>query len=116
MLTDEFADHPKVTLHHMACSVDSERQRVVYLYTLGTDISFLVSISNFVWYAIASGASEKSHGMNVALVAGVPRRVTNSISFPKLSVGTPHNYCLFQIVTTAERVAKLFQVATELCK
>eukprot|EP01102_Stenamoeba_stenopodia_P007828 TRINITY_DN2212_c0_g1_i3.p1 TRINITY_DN2212_c0_g1~~TRINITY_DN2212_c0_g1_i3.p1 ORF type:complete len:1014 (+),score=190.06 TRINITY_DN2212_c0_g1_i3:250-3291(+) len=76
MLTDEFASHPKIALHHMSCAVDKERQRVVYLYTL------------------AKGTSEKSYGMNVALVAGVPET----------------------IVASAEHVAQIFQVATELCK
>jgi len=78
MLTNEFVNHPKVALHHMACSIDNERQRVVYLYTLGMFNMFLAQGIHFsIWFATASGACEKSHGMNVALVAGIPEYVTD---------------------------------------
>ncbi|KAL4563948.1 hypothetical protein LXL04_027997 [Taraxacum kok-saghyz] len=63
-LTKEFGTHPHVTLQHMACafqpmSVNSQSttQQLVFLYRLTT------------------GACPESYGMQVALMAGIPKKV-----------------------------------------
>ncbi|KAG9140348.1 hypothetical protein Leryth_018517 [Lithospermum erythrorhizon] len=67
-LTKEFASHPRVKLQHMACSFkpksDGSRgeQELVFLYRL------------------ASGACPESYGMQVALMAGVPKTVVEGAS------------------------------------
>ncbi|KAK3041651.1 hypothetical protein RJ639_001461 [Escallonia herrerae] len=69
-LTKEFGSHPHVTLQHMACtfklkSEDSHQgnnQELVFLYRL------------------ASGACPESYGMQVALMAGIPKRVVEAAS------------------------------------
>ncbi|KAI7753199.1 hypothetical protein M8C21_012330, partial [Ambrosia artemisiifolia] len=64
-LTKEFASHPHVTLQHMACtfkpiSDNLTDQQLVFLYRL------------------AAGACPKSYGMQVALMAGIPKKVVES--------------------------------------
>ncbi|KAL6984822.1 DNA mismatch repair protein msh7 [Sarracenia purpurea var. burkii] len=63
-LTKEFGCHPHVMLQHMACTFNSKSgnssqviQELVFLYRL------------------ASGACPESYGMQVALMAGIPKRV-----------------------------------------
>ncbi|KAJ0540686.1 putative DNA mismatch repair protein MutS/MSH [Helianthus annuus] len=66
-LTKEFATHPHVTLQHMACTFkpvsdnsSSTDQRLIFLYRL------------------AAGACPKSYGMQVALMAGIPKKVVEA--------------------------------------
>ncbi|XP_042481954.1 DNA mismatch repair protein MSH7 [Macadamia integrifolia] len=67
-LTKEFASHPRVTLQHMACTFKpkvggfSSDQELVFLYRL------------------TSGACPESYGLQVALMAGVPRQVVEVAS------------------------------------
>ncbi|GMH18025.1 hypothetical protein Nepgr_019866 [Nepenthes gracilis] len=69
-LTKEFASHPHVTLQHMACTFKqrseastTERDReLVFLYRL------------------ASGACPESYGLQVALMAGIPKQVVEAAS------------------------------------
>ncbi|RAL37216.1 hypothetical protein DM860_004138 [Cuscuta australis] len=64
-LTKEFASHPHVILNHMACSFQTgpgNREELVFLYRL------------------ASGACPESYGMQVALMAGIPKHVVDSAS------------------------------------
>ncbi|XP_010254152.1 PREDICTED: DNA mismatch repair protein MSH7 isoform X1 [Nelumbo nucifera] len=62
-LTKEFASHPRVSLQHMACSFKSKScsskddEELVFLYRL------------------TSGACPESYGLQVALMAGIPREV-----------------------------------------
>ena len=50
--------NPRVGLYHMACAVDEEK---------GGKVTFL--------YQFAKGASNRSHGVNVARLAGLPEPV-----------------------------------------
>ncbi|KAL8239783.1 hypothetical protein R6Q59_016350 [Mikania micrantha] len=66
-LTKEFAGHPHVTLQHMACTFKpisnnspSTNQQLLFLYRLAT------------------GACPESYGMQVALMAGIPKTVVES--------------------------------------
>ncbi|KAA8523099.1 hypothetical protein F0562_009522 [Nyssa sinensis] len=68
-LTKEFASHPLVTLQHMGCTfkLKSENphqddQELVFLYQL------------------KSGACPESYGMQVALMAGIPKQVVEAAS------------------------------------
>ena len=62
-LTREFeAPNPRVALYHMACAVDKESRDVTFLY-------------QFV-----QGASLRSHGVNVAKLAGLPTSVLDLAS------------------------------------
>ncbi|KAF9393211.1 DNA mismatch repair protein msh6 [Podila verticillata] len=56
-LTTEFERDPNVALKHMACQVDQVNREVTFLYKL------------------VEGVCEKSYGMNVAHMAGVPRTI-----------------------------------------
>ncbi|KAF9348583.1 DNA mismatch repair protein msh6 [Mortierella sp. NVP85] len=58
-LTTEFERDPNVALMHMACQVDQENREVTFLYKL------------------VDGVCEKSYGMNVAHMAGVPRTIVD---------------------------------------
>ncbi|KAI7818742.1 muts domain V-domain-containing protein [Gamsiella multidivaricata] len=58
-LTDEFERDPNVALKHMACQVDQANREVTFLYKL------------------IEGVCEKSYGMNVAHMAGVPRNIVD---------------------------------------
>ncbi|KAF9345546.1 DNA mismatch repair protein msh6 [Mortierella sp. AD094] len=58
-LTTEFERDPNVALKHMACQVDQENREVTFLYKL------------------IDGVCEKSYGMNVAHMAGVPRKIVD---------------------------------------
>ncbi|XAR53316.1 hypothetical protein NMG60_11021836 [Bertholletia excelsa] len=66
-LTKEFVSHPLVKLQHMACAFRSgpedsfqSRQELVFLYRL------------------TSGACPESYGMQVALMAGIPKQVVEA--------------------------------------
>ncbi|KAK9073780.1 hypothetical protein SSX86_006374 [Deinandra increscens subsp. villosa] len=66
-LTKEFATHPHVTLQHMACSFKpisnnspSANQQLLFLFRL------------------AAGACPESYGMQVALMAGIPKKVVEA--------------------------------------
>lgn len=54
MLGGEVGHYPMISQKHMACFMDVENDRLVFLYQL------------------AEGACEKSHGLNVAKMAGLP--------------------------------------------
>ena len=58
-LTTEFERDPNVALMHMACQVDQVNREVTFLYKL------------------VEGVCEKSYGMNVAHMAGVPRTIVD---------------------------------------
>ncbi|KAF9340478.1 DNA mismatch repair protein msh6 [Linnemannia elongata] len=58
-LTNEFERDPNVALKHMACQVDQANREVTFLYKL------------------VDGVCEKSYGMNVAHMAGVPREIVD---------------------------------------
>lgn len=58
-LTTEFERDPNVALMHMACQVDQVHREVTFLYKL------------------VEGVCEKSYGMNVAHMAGVPRAIVD---------------------------------------
>ncbi|KAM3394970.1 DNA mismatch repair protein MSH7 isoform X1 [Capsicum galapagoense] len=68
-LTKEFASHPHVTLQHMACSFKLKSQSSS---PTGQELVFL--------YRLASGACPESYGIQVALMAGIPRTVVESAS------------------------------------
>ncbi|KAG6516026.1 hypothetical protein ZIOFF_026473 [Zingiber officinale] len=65
-LTKEFGSHPHVSLQHMACSfhvgdgISSPRNDLVFLYKL------------------APGACSESYGLQVALMAGLPKQVVEA--------------------------------------
>jgi DNA mismatch repair protein MSH6 len=61
MLTEEFADDPAVANYHMAYAVGADKESVTFLY-------------RFV-----KGTCNKSHGMNVARLAGLPGKHSVSI-------------------------------------
>lgn len=58
-LVEEYLYHPKVQLGHMNCCVDATLEQVTFLYKL------------------TSGMCPKSHGINVARLAGLPPSVVN---------------------------------------
>ncbi|KAG0378622.1 DNA mismatch repair protein msh6 [Mortierella sp. AD032] len=58
-LTNEFERDPNIALKHMACQVDQANREVTFLYKL------------------VDGVCEKSYGMNVAHMAGVPREIVD---------------------------------------
>ncbi|KAG5595362.1 hypothetical protein H5410_036594 [Solanum commersonii] len=68
-LTKEFASHPHVTLQHMACSFKLKSQS---LSPTEQELVFL--------YRLTSGACPESYGMQVALMAGIPKTVVESAS------------------------------------
>ncbi|KAK4370225.1 hypothetical protein RND71_009700 [Anisodus tanguticus] len=68
-LTKEFASHPHVTLQHMACSFKLKSQSSS---PTEQELVFL--------YRLASGACPESYGMQVALMAGIPKTVVESAS------------------------------------
>jgi len=59
MINHEFQNNALVAFMHMACIVDEENKKVTFLYKL------------------TKGVSEKSHGMNVAHMAGVPDEIVD---------------------------------------
>uniref|UniRef100_A0A1S4DGF3 DNA mismatch repair protein MSH7-like n=1 Tax=Nicotiana tabacum TaxID=4097 RepID=A0A1S4DGF3_TOBAC len=68
-LSKEFASHPNVTLQHMACSFKLKSQSSS---PTEQELVFL--------YRLASGACPESYGMQVALMAGIPKIVVESAS------------------------------------
>ncbi|KAK2978247.1 hypothetical protein RJ640_024280 [Escallonia rubra] len=69
-LTKEFGSHPHVTLQHMACT-----------FKLKPEDPHQVNNQELVFlYRLASGACPESYGMQVALMAGIPKRVVEAAS------------------------------------
>ncbi|XP_052182487.1 DNA mismatch repair protein MSH7 [Diospyros lotus] len=68
-LTKEFACHPHVTLQHMACTFKLNFE------TPSQGAKELVFL-----YRLASGACPESYGMQVALMAGIPKQVVDAAS------------------------------------
>lgn len=66
-LTKEFASHPHVALQHMACSFKLKSQSSS---PTEQELVFL--------YRLTSGACPESYGMQVALMAGIPKTVVES--------------------------------------
>nr|XP_009409339.2 PREDICTED: DNA mismatch repair protein MSH7 [Musa acuminata subsp. malaccensis] len=66
-LTKEFASHPRVSLQHMACAF---RPKDGISYNGDQDLIFL--------YKLAAGACPESYGLQVALMAGLPRPVVQA--------------------------------------
>ncbi|KAH9604844.1 hypothetical protein KSS87_008848 [Heliosperma pusillum] len=64
-LTKEFASHPHVSLQHMACAVKPRTP-------LGKDVELVFL------YRLASGACPESYGLQVALMAGIPKQVVEA--------------------------------------
>ncbi|PON73319.1 DNA mismatch repair [Parasponia andersonii] len=67
-LTKEFASHPHVTLQHMACSFKSKSES----FSQNEELVFL--------YRLTSGACPESYGLQVATMAGIPKKVVNAAS------------------------------------
>ncbi|KAJ8442394.1 hypothetical protein Cgig2_018650 [Carnegiea gigantea] len=65
-LTKEFASHPHVSLQHMACAMRPRSP-------LGNKDYELVFL-----YRLASGACPESYGLQVALMAGIPKAVVEA--------------------------------------
>lgn len=59
MLMEEFAENAKIAMYHMACNVNSDDKDVTFLYKF------------------KKGTCPKSHGMNVAKMAGLPPSVVS---------------------------------------
>ncbi|XP_010915052.1 DNA mismatch repair protein MSH7 [Elaeis guineensis] len=68
-LTKEFASHPHVSLQHMACAF---KARAGCSFDRDGDLVFL--------YRLASGACPESYGLQVALMAGIPKQVVETAS------------------------------------
>lgn len=68
-LTKEFASHPHVTLQHMAFTFKLKSEN---LAQNDKELVFL--------YRLTSGACPESYGMQVALMAGVPKPVVEAAS------------------------------------
>ena len=66
-LTKEFASHPHVSLQHMSCAM-----RPTSSSGKDFDLVFL--------YRLASGACPASYGLQVALMAGIPKQVVEAAS------------------------------------
>ncbi|KAJ0254692.1 DNA mismatch repair protein MSH7 [Hirschfeldia incana] len=69
-LTKEFASHPRVTLKHMACAFKSRSDQEPG--GCDQDLVFL--------YRLAEGACPESYGLQVALMAGIPKQVVGTAS------------------------------------
>ncbi|KAK9269318.1 hypothetical protein L1049_001089 [Liquidambar formosana] len=65
-LTKEFSSHPHVTLQHMACTFKSKSQSSLE----DQELVFL--------YRLAPGACPESYGLQVALMAGIPKQVVEA--------------------------------------
>ncbi|XP_043702329.1 DNA mismatch repair protein MSH7 [Telopea speciosissima] len=68
-LTKEFASHPHVTLQHMACTF---KPKVGGSFSSDQELVFL--------YRLTLGACPESYGLQVALMAGIPRKVVEVAS------------------------------------
>ncbi|KAF8393339.1 hypothetical protein HHK36_021581 [Tetracentron sinense] len=68
-LTKEFASHPHVTLQHMACTFKPK-----------TNSSFKGDQELVFLYRLTSGACPESYGLQVALMAGIPKQVVEAAS------------------------------------
>lgn len=60
MLTDEFENDPKISLYHMKAIVDEEKDHVLFLYKM------------------EKGGCQKSYGLQVASMAGLPKEIINN--------------------------------------
>ncbi|CAN7073758.1 unnamed protein product [Brassica oleracea var. botrytis] len=69
-LTKEFSSHPRVTLKHMACAFKSRSDQEPG--SCDQDLVFL--------YRLAEGACPESYGLQVALMAGIPKQVVETAS------------------------------------
>ncbi|CAH8326703.1 unnamed protein product [Eruca vesicaria subsp. sativa] len=69
-LTKEFLSHPRVTLKHMACAFRSRSDQEPG--GCDQDLVFL--------YRLAEGACPESYGLQVALMAGIPKQVVETAS------------------------------------
>ncbi|XP_013687448.1 DNA mismatch repair protein MSH7-like [Brassica napus] len=69
-LTKEFSSHPRVTLKHMACAFKSRFDQEPG--SCDQDLVFL--------YRLAEGACPESYGLQVALMAGIPKQVVETAS------------------------------------
>ncbi|KAJ4752225.1 DNA mismatch repair protein MutS [Rhynchospora pubera] len=67
-LTKEFASHPRVSLQHMACVFQAKGGNL-------TDEKELIFL-----YRLTSGACPESYGLQVALMAGIPKQVVEAAS------------------------------------
>ncbi|KAF9614084.1 hypothetical protein IFM89_015083 [Coptis chinensis] len=67
-LTKEFASHPNVTLQHMACAFKPNEST----FSGDRELVFL--------YRLASGACPESYGLQVALMAGIPKKLVEVAS------------------------------------
>jgi len=91
-LTKEFASHPCVSLKHMACSFDANptivdnrgdsnivSEKVVNIDNSYRSSDFLETERQLVFlYKLRSGASPESYGLQVALLAGIPKSVVKA--------------------------------------
>ncbi|KAL5975528.1 DNA mismatch repair protein msh7 [Asimina triloba] len=68
-LTKEFASHPRVSLQHMACAFN---QRNGSAFTGDQELVFL--------YKLTLGPCPESYGLQVALMAGIPKHVVQAAS------------------------------------
>lgn len=68
-LTKEFGSHPHVTLQHMACAFKTLPNNSS---TTNQQLTFL--------YRLTAGACPESYGMQVALMAGIPKKVVEAAS------------------------------------
>lgn len=82
-LTKEFSSHPCVSLKHMACSFEANTD-IVSKKAVRADNSYLSSDffgteRQLVFlYKLRSGASPESYGLQVALLAGMPKAVVKA--------------------------------------
>ena len=90
-LTKEFASHPCVSLKHMACSFEvnptivHNRGDFSILSEKAANIDnscssyFLENERQLIFlYKLRSGASPKSYGLQVALLAGIPKSIVKA--------------------------------------
>ncbi|XP_077212403.1 MUTS homolog 7 isoform X2 [Tasmannia lanceolata] len=79
-LTKEFSSHPHVSLQHMACSF---KMRTGSNFNSDQELVFL--------YQLTSGACPESYGLQVALMAGIPKHVvevaSNASQVMKMTIG-----------------------------
>ncbi|KAL2479725.1 DNA mismatch repair protein MSH7 [Abeliophyllum distichum] len=69
LLTKEFGTHPRVTMQHMATYLKPK-----------SEMSSRVEQELVFLYRLASGSCSESYGMQVALMAGIPRPVVEAAS------------------------------------
>lgn len=82
-LTKEFSSHPCVSLKHMACSFEANSdigsKKVVNADNSCRSTDFFETERQLVFlYKLRSGASPESYGLQVALLAGMPKSVVRA--------------------------------------